>query len=109
MPRRSIPTPHDMQVGERVRELRKERGLSMCALAELAGISKGHLSSVEAGLQSITVKTIEAIAKGLNVPSMYLLTRPDEDERQHVSELLRSVPIAEVKAIRKQVQGLLRR
>lgn len=108
MPRKSEPTPHDLAVGSRIRELRHERGLSLTSLAALAAISKGHLSSIEAGLQSITVKTLVALAAGLNVAPMYLLVRPEADERQHAAELLRRLPAVEAKAFRRQLQARVR-
>jgi predicted transcriptional regulator len=51
-------------------ELRLARNMSLADLANAAGLSKGHLSSVEHGLASITVETIAHIAKGLGLPAM---------------------------------------
>lgn len=107
MPRRSIPDVFSMQVGARIRELRHERGMSLGALADASAISKGHLSTIEHGLAAITVNTIARIADGLNVPPLYILTFPAEDERAHVAELVRMIPLVEVKRLRRQIQSLV--
>ncbi|MDI1435714.1 MULTISPECIES: helix-turn-helix domain-containing protein [Polyangium] len=104
MPRRSVPDPFAMQVGARIRELRLERNLSLAALADASALSKGHLSSVEHGLAAITIQTIERLAIGFDVPPLYILTFPAEDERAHVAELLRQLSNADVKKIRRQLQ-----
>lgn len=39
-------------LGKRVRELRKERGLSLSELAEAAGIAKSYLSTIERDIHS---------------------------------------------------------
>lgn len=90
MPRRLIPEPLAAKVGARIRELRTERGLSIAALAASAGLSKGHLSSVERGLVLITVNTLEVTARALGVPTFVLATFPDEDPLSAVVDLLRS-------------------
>lgn len=109
MPRRTEPEAFALRVGGRIRELRFERGLSLGALADLTGVSKGHLSSVEHGLASITVGTVARIAEGLNVPPMYLLAFPADDERAHAAELLRFVPRTEVKRIVRQIESMTKR
>jgi transcriptional regulator with XRE-family HTH domain len=53
--------------GARVRELRKERGLSQEALADICGLDRTYLSGVERGLRNVSLRNIEAIAGGLGV------------------------------------------
>ncbi|MBK9260373.1 MAG: helix-turn-helix transcriptional regulator [Polyangiaceae bacterium] len=107
MPRRSTPEPFALQVGARIRELRRERGMSLGALADASALSKGHLSSVEHGLAAITIHTICRLAEGFEVPPMYLLTFAEEDERAHTAELLRNLPKAQVRKFRRQIQAQL--
>lgn len=54
--------------GLRVRELRKQKKLSMEKLAELSGIDYRQLSYVELGDTNPTISTASAIAKGLKIP-----------------------------------------
>ena len=105
MPRRTVPEPFALKVGTRIRELRKERGLSLGKLADACYLSKGHLSSVEHGLAAITIQTIERLAQGFGVPPMYLLTFAADDERAHAAELLRYLPQTEVRKLRRQIQA----
>ncbi|HMY19246.1 MAG TPA: helix-turn-helix transcriptional regulator [Polyangium sp.] len=90
MPRRSIPEPIAAKVGARIRELRLERGMSLADLADAAGLSKGHMSSVERGLVLITVGTVVATARALGVPPFVLAMFPDEEPLSTVIEHIRS-------------------
>ncbi|UQA60133.1 helix-turn-helix domain-containing protein [Polyangium aurulentum] len=105
MPRRTTPEPFALQVGARIRELRNERGMSLADLADASELSKGHLSSVEHGLAAITIQTIERLARGFDIPPLYLLTFSAEDERAHTTELLRLLPMTEVRKLRRKLQA----
>ena len=60
-------------VGERLRAARHERGLSVAALAEAAGVGKGSLSEIENGVRNPTLSTLYALADTLGVPLATLL------------------------------------
>jgi len=55
-------------VGERLRAARRERGLSLAALAEAAAIGKGSLSEIENGARNPTLGTLDSLAGALGVP-----------------------------------------
>jgi len=57
----------DILVGERIRGLRKARGLSLKEIALSAGLSAGFLSQVERGLSSASVRALAGIAEALGV------------------------------------------
>lgn len=61
------------RVGERVRTVRRARGLSLTALAEAAAIGKGSLSELENGVRNPTLATLYALAAPLGVPLATLL------------------------------------
>jgi transcriptional regulator with XRE-family HTH domain len=103
MPRRIEPDVTTLKVGKRLRELRLERNMSMSELADIAEISKGHLSSVEHGLTAITVQTIARLARALAVSAPSLLTFPDEDDRAEIAELLRKLPPYEIVKLRREL------
>jgi len=105
MPRRNTPDPYAQQVGARIRELRLERNLSLADLADASQCSKGHLSSIEHGLAAITIGTIQRIAQAFDLPPLYILAFAAEDEYAKVAELMRSMSIADVKKVRKQLQA----
>ncbi|WP_415009271.1 helix-turn-helix domain-containing protein [Amaricoccus sp.] len=53
--------------GERVRQLRKERGWRQLDLAEHAGISENYVSDLELGRKEACLRTILALAEALGV------------------------------------------
>lgn len=59
-------------VGERLSELRKDKGLTQKALAEVLGISVNAVSAYERGINSPEDATEEAISKFFNVSLDYL-------------------------------------
>lgn len=89
MPRRPSADPVAAKVGARIRDLRFERGLSLAALADASGLSKGHMSSVERGLVLITVGTVVAAARALNMPPFLLMMFPEEEPFAAVVEHVR--------------------
>ncbi|MCL5674492.1 MAG: helix-turn-helix transcriptional regulator [Candidatus Omnitrophica bacterium] len=54
-------------IGIRIRELRKERGLSQENLAERAHLHPTYISSVERGERNISLESIKKIADGLDI------------------------------------------
>ena len=66
--RRAGPETGRRVFGERVRALRQERGLSQERLAELAGVHRTYLSSLERGERNVGLDNINAIAEALGVP-----------------------------------------
>ncbi|MBI4602937.1 MAG: helix-turn-helix transcriptional regulator [Planctomycetes bacterium] len=59
--------------GSRLRTLRKGKGLTLDALEELSGVSKGFLSKIEAGKASPSVEVARRIARALEVSVSDLL------------------------------------
>lgn len=54
--------------GQRVRELRKAKGWSQEKLAERAGLNWKFIGLVETGKSDLTLKSVEKIATGLDIP-----------------------------------------
>jgi XRE family transcriptional regulator, regulator of sulfur utilization len=67
--RPSLEALQDVQkaVGERIKAVRAERGLTQDQLAELSGLNRVHLYRVENGQQSMTLRTLKIIADALDV------------------------------------------
>ncbi|QNK57428.1 helix-turn-helix domain-containing protein [Paenibacillus sp. PAMC21692] len=55
------------KVGERIRQLRKEKGLSQERLAECSGLHTNYIGQVERGEKNLTLETLEKIVAGLDV------------------------------------------
>jgi transcriptional regulator with XRE-family HTH domain len=60
-------TDLDGRIGERIRELRAERGLTLDGLARLADVSRAMLSRIERGESSPTAQLLNKICGGLGV------------------------------------------
>ena len=58
--------------GNRVREIRKEKGLSQEALASLADIDRSYMGHIERGEKNITLTKIYQISAALNVDLIVL-------------------------------------
>jgi transcriptional regulator with XRE-family HTH domain len=71
----------ELQVGRRIRELRKAKGLSLAQLAERADLNDKHLGLVERGDENLTLKSIRKIAAALDVPFADLFPADQDDER----------------------------
>ena len=56
-----------VQFGEKVRELRKEKGLSQEELSYKSDLHRTYIGMIERAEKNITLANIEKIAKGLNV------------------------------------------
>lgn len=70
---RQLSTLLDFWLGQRIRELRRERGWSLQRLAREAELSVGNLSQVERGITSASIKTLDRLARALEVPVSELL------------------------------------
>lgn len=76
------------RLGEKLRELRKERGLTLDKLADMASLSKSYLWELEnRGSQRPSAEKLTALADALGVAASYFL---EEDvrapEERHLDE-----------------------
>lgn len=59
--------------GRNLRRLRAEAGLTQAALAERMGVDRAHVSSMERGLQNVTLLTMWEAAQAIGVSPASLL------------------------------------
>jgi len=71
-----------MELGSRIRTIRKNQGLSLEQLAAKSGVALGTLSRIENGKGSGTFRTHQKIAEafGLTIPEFYKGLEPAEEE-----------------------------
>lgn len=61
------------EIGQRIRKVRKARGLSQDALAEKVGISTTHMSHIETGNTKLSLAVFVELATALDVRADELL------------------------------------
>jgi transcriptional regulator with XRE-family HTH domain len=61
------------RLGGRVRDLRRQRGLSQEALADAAGIGRSYMSGIERGVRNCSTLHLFRLAKALRVRAADLL------------------------------------
>ena len=61
-----------LKVGERLKEVRKTRGLTLDAVSEMTDVSKPMLGQIERGQSSPTINTLWKISTGLKIPLSFL-------------------------------------
>ena len=69
-----------INIGDRLAQLRKERGLSQRALARLGGISANALNLIEQSKTSPTVSTLYKLADALEVPVTVFFQAEQKEE-----------------------------
>jgi transcriptional regulator with XRE-family HTH domain len=79
MPSRRSPDPFAAQIGERIRQLRKEKNMSLLELSRASGISRGHLSDIERGRVVMTIGTLASLAGALQIPPFVICLVPKDD------------------------------
>ena len=55
------------ELGEKIKRIRKQRGLTQNQLAEIIDISPRNLSNIELGLNFVKAETLDKIIESLNV------------------------------------------
>lgn len=68
VPRQSIKTDSDgrlLKLGQAIRSVRLERGLSQEALADAAGIDRSHMGKIERGERNVSVLNVARVAEAL--------------------------------------------
>lgn len=73
-------TAQPLNLGERVRDLRKSRGWTLEQAAGQAGLARSTLSKIENGQMSPTYEALKKLAVGLEISVPQLFTPPQRDQ-----------------------------
>ncbi|NJQ15357.1 helix-turn-helix domain-containing protein [Streptomyces bohaiensis] len=77
-------------VGPRLRALRRERGITLAALAAVTGVSESTLSRLESGRRRVTLELLLSLARTYDVPLDDLVGAPRTgDPRIHLKPIRR--------------------
>jgi transcriptional regulator with XRE-family HTH domain len=61
------------RLGANLRKIRLDKGMSQEGLADLAGLHRTYVSSVERGERNVTLETIDKLAKALGISTSKLI------------------------------------
>lgn len=75
-------------IGQRIRRLRREQGLSQEELAECANISPTHMSHIETASTKLSLPVLAAMARKLSVSTDYLLYGSNANAHEEVNAVL---------------------
>jgi transcriptional regulator with XRE-family HTH domain len=67
-----------ISVGKRIQAVRERAGLTQEQLEDATGVNTKYISAIECGQKNVTIKTLEKIAKGLDVEIYELFLLPGE-------------------------------
>ena len=73
-----------MTIGEQIRQLRTEAGLSVNALSEMSGVNKYTIYHIEKGQNSGQYETIRLILKAMGYELYAIRFKEREDESETV-------------------------
>lgn len=81
------------KIGQRVRELRKEKGISQEALGEKAGFHFSYIGGIERAEKNITIANLQKIAEALDVPivDLFLYSKYEHMGNSEREALLNSI------------------
>jgi transcriptional regulator with XRE-family HTH domain len=66
----------EKQTGEKVKEIRLAKGMTLKDLSNATGLSSSHLSQFERGVCLLSVASFEAVSKALATPLTYFFSTP---------------------------------
>jgi|SRR5690349_18670272 transcriptional regulator with XRE-family HTH domain len=73
-------------LGQKIRRLRQNRGISQEELAFRCGLHRTYVTDVEAGTRNLTFGSLLAIARGLGISVSELTRNVDSSVRQQVGK-----------------------
>ena len=76
-----------MTVGENIRKLRKERGMTQKQLGEMCGIKEANIRKYELDKANPKIETIERIAQALGVPIRAIKENITWEEHKNTEEI----------------------
>jgi transcriptional regulator with XRE-family HTH domain len=72
--------PRDAEIGQRVRALRLQRGLSQTELGQLISVTFQQVQKYEKGANRISAGRLQRIAEVLGVPVAHFFARPTDKD-----------------------------
>lgn len=103
------PDPR-IRFGQRVRQLRRQRDLTLEQLGERSKLSDKFVQAIETGRQAPTIETIDKLARGLAVSAHELFANDDATPkalRTRARELVAEASDADIARVVRLLEALL--
>jgi transcriptional regulator with XRE-family HTH domain len=84
-----------VSIGEKVKEHRQEKKMTIKQLSEESGLSIGYLSQFERGLSAIAIDSLESVAKalGISVTSLVSESSMEGEDAQEIDPVMHGVEL----------------
>lgn len=69
-----------IEVGQRIKQCRRNKNLTQEKLAEMIGVSPHYIYEIERGLKTMSIQTLSKITIHLNVSADYLLFGKEQSD-----------------------------
>jgi len=91
-----------VSLGKRIQGIREKTGLTQEQLEEKSGVHTKYISAIERGQKNVTIKTLDKIAKGLNVElyELFLISEEIGSEKAVKKAIDSIIKEADIKALR---------
>lgn len=76
------------EIGEKIKELRLQKGLTLRELGELTSLSAGYLSQIERGKSTLGIDNLATIAMALETNANYLISEMEDIEQGNDGKIL---------------------
>ena len=100
-----------LQIGRRIRTLRKQRGLSLEALALKCDMNAAFLGHIERGLRCPTIYTLERISIGLGISTAVFVdeiaANPNAAAVQHFSDAISNLSPSKIETLLRIVDNCI--
>lgn len=98
-----------MQIGELIRQMRLERGITQTELAKVAGTSQPAIARLEAGRLSPSLDTVERILHGLGLRLQLTTAEIDVGvDRTLIAQALRLTPAQRLRKLAQERAALIK-
>lgn len=98
--------------GKRIRQLRKEKGMSQEKLAEKSGLHNTYIGQIERGEKNASLESIQKLSEGLGVSVAEIFETFTESPRENpilnqIAEIVSLLPEKSANHLLKSIQELL--
>ena len=96
-----------MTVGENLKKIRKEKGLTQKELGKLCGMSEAQIGQYENGLRNPKMETLEKIANALDISYFELLDISETTKESNIQKITLNVEIKNIDEETKKAEKLI--